>query len=577
LSSQPPFRLQKDGDRWWLVGPEARPFFSLGVCVVTRGLAREEFDPENPGYAAWQHYADDQAWALAAQRRLLDWGFTTIGGWSDLEILRHSPARVAAETAVLHMGSTAGAPWWDMWDPQVVGRMEQVAASQILALRGDDHVIGYYSDNELGWWNATLFDMTLRHAPSSGQRRRLIQLLRDHYGGDWSRLLADFEPESAKGWQDLEVRGSLHLRPGGQGTGVMRQFLGMVADRYYQLVHEIIRKYDSRALILGDRYQSFYYPEVARAAAPYVDAISTNLNAQWNDGTFARFYLDTLYALTGKPVFVGEFYMAAAENRSGNRNSSGIFPVVQTQSDRAAALQTSLHGLAHHPAVVAADWFQYFDEPRHGRGDGENFNFGLVDITDHPYAEITQAFAATDMTRLRAGAQPPPADASSGVPAAPADPYAHFVATEALKHWDRQAGFVRPSSDCPLADLYLCWNPDSLYLGLFAMDVIEPAAYAGKVVPKIDRMLWTVQVDGGSPVAARIGAGREGLVNDPEVRVESLSSPVQDVRTIAILEIPARRLGKSRLAEGDGLSLQSTLVSHGRAYRTDWRGAFTLR
>jgi hypothetical protein len=227
--------------------------------------------------------------------------------------------------------------------------------------------------------------------------------------------------------------------------------------------------------------------------------------------------------------------------------------------------------------VVAADWFQYFDEPRHGRGDGENFNFGLVDIADHPYAEIIEVFATTDMARLRTGLQPSLPDASSGVPAAPPDPYAHFVPTQALRHWDRERGFVRPSSDCPMADLYLCWSPDSLYLGVLAMDVIEPAAYAGKVVPKIDRALWTLQVDGGSPVIARVGAGREGLVNDPDVRVESLSSPVQDVRTIAILEIPARRLGRSHLAEGDSLSLQSTLVSHARAYRTDWKGAFTLR
>jgi len=33
------------------------------------------------------------------------------------------------------------------------------------------------------------------------------------------------------------------------------------------MVHDIIRKYDQRALILGDRYQSFYYPEVARLRA----------------------------------------------------------------------------------------------------------------------------------------------------------------------------------------------------------------------------------------------------------------------------------------------------------------------
>jgi len=29
-------------------------------------------------------------------------------------------------------------------------------------------VIGYYSDNEMGWWNAILFKMTLEQAPTAG-------------------------------------------------------------------------------------------------------------------------------------------------------------------------------------------------------------------------------------------------------------------------------------------------------------------------------------------------------------------------------------------------------------------------
>jgi len=48
-----------------------------------------------------------------------------------------------------------------MWDPKIVDRMDQVAREQILALRDDPRLIGYYSDNEIGWWNAILFKMTL--------------------------------------------------------------------------------------------------------------------------------------------------------------------------------------------------------------------------------------------------------------------------------------------------------------------------------------------------------------------------------------------------------------------------------
>ena len=117
---------------------------------------------------------------------------------------------------------------------------------------------------------------------------------------------------------------SANLKSPGDVVRVERQFLGMLAERYYSLMHQVVRKYDPQALILGDRFPSCYYPEVVRACAPYVDAISSNLNPTWNDGSFPRFYLDTLYALSGKPVIIGEFYVAARENRSGNRNNRGV-------------------------------------------------------------------------------------------------------------------------------------------------------------------------------------------------------------------------------------------------------------
>src|SRR5262249_18010817 len=236
-------------------------------------------------------------------------------------------------------------------------RMDQVARDQILPLRDDPRVIGYYSDNEIGWWNAALFTMTLEQSPTSGQRLRLIELLEQTYHHDWRQLLNDFVTEGATSWDELRQQGMLHLRPGGNGLRTMRSFLELMAERYYSLVRDIIRKYDKRALVMGDRYQSFYYPEVARASAPYVDVVSTNLNASWNDGTYPRFYLETLHRLTGKPVVVSEFYMSASENRSGNQNDHGVFPVVATQEERAMAFSITLNSLLKTPYVVGADWF----------------------------------------------------------------------------------------------------------------------------------------------------------------------------------------------------------------------------
>ena len=206
---------------------------------------------------------------MATLSRLKAWGFTTVGGWSDFQTLRACRGAAVAFAPVLHIGATAGAPWWDMWDPKIVERMDQVARENILPFRDDPRVIGYYTDNEIGWGNAILFKVTLEQAPTSGQRQRLIQLLRQNYHNDWSALMQDFEPAPiVESWEELERHGMLYLRPGGNGIRVERQFLGILAERYYSLMHDLVRKYDHRALILGDRFPSLHAPGHWRGLVP---------------------------------------------------------------------------------------------------------------------------------------------------------------------------------------------------------------------------------------------------------------------------------------------------------------------
>jgi hypothetical protein len=559
----------------WLVDPDGKRFFSLGVCVVDRGIAPGEYDPGKPGYASWRHYPDPAAWANATLRRLRSWRFTTIGGWSDAAALRGSRLMDLALAPVLGAGMEAGVPWFDLWDREVVGRVQALTRERIFRVRDYPRLLGFYSDNEMGWWNGALFKMTLEHPATSGQRCRLLEMLRGEYAGSWDALLADFDPEGAAGFSDLDRGGLLHLRPGRNGIRVARRFLALVAERYYELLGALLRLHASRALVLGDRYQSFYYPEVARAAGRHVDVVSTNLNAQWNDGSFARFYLETLHELAGKPVVVSEFYAAAVENRSGNPNDRGLFPVAGTQEERAEACRRTLEALLSLPYVVGADWFQYYDEPPGGRRDGENFNFGLVDIEDRPYEELTRVFRGLDAAAMHRRASRERLDASHGVPPAPAEPFADFEPNRALLRWDRERGFVRPSSRLPLADLYLAWSAEGLYLGFLTLDPVEGAYYRDGRVPEADRAEWRVEIEGlEEPVAIRIGAGREPAGVPEGMRAVSLSGEKVNVRVVAALHVPAARFGRDRLAVGDSIRLSSALTAHARAQRTEWKGTF---
>src|SRR5262249_16309538 len=162
---------------------------------------------------------------------------------------------------------------------------------------------------------------------------------------------------------------------------------------------------------------------------------------------------------------VGEFYMCAMENGTGNPNDRGNFPTVLTQRERAHAFTATLHALTRLPYVVGADWFQYYDEPPKGRFDAENFNMGLVHVLHHPYGHLTARAASLALLRPKPHPAPKPADAHVGIPRATRDPMVEFRPQPPLKHWNRDRGFVPPLTRCPMADLYVCWQPDALFLG----------------------------------------------------------------------------------------------------------------
>src|SRR5258708_5606990 len=116
-NTKPSFSIQQIGATSWLVKPDGERFFSMGVCCVSPGASREEFDPDNPAYACWQYYPSSSQWAEFSLARLKSWGFTTVGAWSDFPRLIQCHDSDLALTPVLHIVSTAGAPLCDMWDP----------------------------------------------------------------------------------------------------------------------------------------------------------------------------------------------------------------------------------------------------------------------------------------------------------------------------------------------------------------------------------------------------------------------------------------------------------------------------
>ena len=130
--------------------------------------------------------------------------------------------------------------------------------------------IGYFSDNEVGWWAGALFVFYSMKPADSMTKQRWVETLRRHYADDWTKFVADFiPPPGANSWTGLLAATEMtRMRPGGAGIHVVREWCGIVAHHYYALAARAIRAADPNALYFGDRLPIYYDPAAVRAMAP---------------------------------------------------------------------------------------------------------------------------------------------------------------------------------------------------------------------------------------------------------------------------------------------------------------------
>lgn len=593
-TAAPPARwsVVVEGGVAWLRTPAGARFYSKGVNVVE---GAEENAKSRAGLDYhWRRFAPTlRDWRRDTERRLTSWGFNTRGGWSD-------PARdfTLPLTIELDLGRHAKLHWFDPFNPAAEETARRTAEELTAPYKGDARLIGYFTDNETGWWNSPLFLWYLRADWSNHTKRALWALLVEHYHGEWPALLADWVPDAGvTSFDGLRRAGArLRLRPGGGGMRVIERFTYVCARRYYEVVHDAVRAAQPDALILGDRLPLYYDQDAVRAMAEFVDVVSTNYDVDVPDGWVAPYYFDSLRRLTGKPILVSEFFFAADENRSGNLNL-GHLMTVPTQEERARGAARAMESFARFPNVVGAHWFQYYDEPFGGRSDGEDYNMGLVDTTNRPYpalvAALGRANATVEALHRKSGAPAPPEPDEVALPLArrPID-----LADDSLTDWDKDAtrlrGFATPPPSVPFGDVHVAWRPEGLYLASLASNYVDLdlLAYEGEF-PRSEAFQLRVAIvrDGARheftvyltprestrfadrlEITPQLYGTKDWLPVErlPDDRVAKLARPLPHIALEAFL--PAASLGTEVLAPGMRLDLHVEVVSFYRERTMTW-------
>lgn len=357
-----------DDGRWWLVTPDGAPFYSVGICSCQPNGSEERTTGTRPyRETVLAKYGDNAAWAQATGDRLESWGFNTLGAWSDANLLGDR----MAYTVILYI---TGSDWLegnipDYFSPEFEARCRDVASKQVAPRKDDPNLLGWFLDNELRW------------------------------GPDWrsqKTLLADYLalPVEAPGRIEAE-----------KWVGDPQGFLRVLADRYFQVTTTAVREADPNHLILGVRAVSVLTPEpVVEAAGAWLDVFSAN-NYVFVEGMAAALqdgfgplidssgFLQRYAEVADLPILITEFSFRAADSGLPN-GYPPIYPVLDTQQDRADAFEAYADDCYRHPWIVGHHWFEWVDQPAGGRFDGEDNNFGLVDIHDDPWQVLVDRMTA---------------------------------------------------------------------------------------------------------------------------------------------------------------------------------------
>lgn len=407
------FHVEQIAGRWWIIDPQGRLFYAVGTDHVNYHVHW----CEKLGYAPYHRsvaakFGSEERWAADAVARLKRWGFNTLGA-------NNSPStryRGLAYTEFLSLGTNftaisdiAPRTTWtgfpDVFHPGFARWCEQEAKRLCAPLRNDPWLLGYFHDNELEWYGKNgsetgLADETMKKPADHPAKRAWIAFLKKRYpdiaafNRAWGVRMAD--------WQTLAQSVQPILPQTAAGKRDRRDFVQLIADRYFSITAAAIRKADPNHMTLGSRFAGTAPPGVFAAAGRYCDIVSVNYYGQVDlerrVSTDMPQAMRRYYAEAKRPLMITEWSFPALD--AGLPSQHGAGQRVATQKDRAHCYSIYQRALFSMPFMVGSNFFMWVDEPALGISSTfpEDSNYGLVDVNDNPWRELTQT--ASRVNRL---------------------------------------------------------------------------------------------------------------------------------------------------------------------------------
>ena len=133
------WHIEQRATVWWLVSPDNTPQFLTGVTTVQPFLPAKR----GPSYHSADFSGNIDDWATKTASRIHEFGFTHAGAWSNAALRPYTPY-----TLDLNILASCKLPISDQgWTAEAEGLVKY----KVSPLANDQHLIGYFTDNELDW------------------------------------------------------------------------------------------------------------------------------------------------------------------------------------------------------------------------------------------------------------------------------------------------------------------------------------------------------------------------------------------------------------------------------------------
>ena len=373
------FRTAKIDGRWWFVDPEGYLFLSHGVnCVGPGGggsIARlehrqnlyKQLPPErpqsqsgryrSPSFGTWnlnRRYGDEYREKSIDNiiTRMDRWGLNTIANWSNSSVYnRNQKAFTLQMNNIGIEGELLGLA--DVYAPDFEEKIDEAVRSTVEPYRDNPWLLGYFTYNEPSFLGreVRLCDLILE-----GKDRSIKTALQEH-------LAEADSPESRI------------------------QFIHNTFSIFIETVDRSLEKHDPNHLTLGIRFGQEAESKILELCKDVFDVFSFNCYDRYP----SQEMMDRFMEVTGKPLFIGEYHFGTVD-----RGMAQSLWQVNSQEERGVAYRYYTEKAYEHPGLIGTSYFQWCDQDLTGRSyDGENYNCGLVDVTDRPYPLLVEAVSET--------------------------------------------------------------------------------------------------------------------------------------------------------------------------------------